>query len=332
MTMSKNSAIPNAMFSVMAFIVALLVHSGGYEVQAQKSSGLSASDELHHAAGAGDVQRMREALRLGADVNCCKDYGAGPPLVRAAFLGKLEAVRFLLDNGADPNIQDKDGMTALHQAVRLCNAPEHQKVVALLLERGANINIPDNRGYSVWTGAYLTKPGAFLLCKPVRAMLFQCSQKQGRFGPRPDSDYQKIIHGAWRDKGISGKALDEIDFVLAAGADVNCCADYGKGTPLMEAAFYNDYEAVAFLIERGAAVNLQSRQDGGTALHRVVHNCFHPQSVRVLKLLLEKGGDIHAQDNEGRTPLDFWTRTTPQHPCPEIKRVLLEHGQQQRSP
>jgi ankyrin repeat protein len=51
-------------------------------------------------------------------------------------------VRFLLEHGADPNVQDKDGWTPLHRAVIKC----HVDVARVLLDYGADPTIRDNEG------------------------------------------------------------------------------------------------------------------------------------------------------------------------------------------
>jgi hypothetical protein len=55
------------------------------------------------AAADGDVEAIDELLRAGANVNCSTD-GDGSPLIRAAREGRFDAVRLLLDRGADPNL------------------------------------------------------------------------------------------------------------------------------------------------------------------------------------------------------------------------------------
>ncbi len=55
---------------------------------------------------------------------------------------KVNAVRVLLENGADPNLKDKDGLTTLHYAVLV----ENRKIIELLLEKNADVDAKDNEG------------------------------------------------------------------------------------------------------------------------------------------------------------------------------------------
>ncbi len=82
--------------------------------------------DLHKAASAGDVERVKELLKKGANPNT-KDIDGQTPLHMAASGGHFDVVKLLLEHGADPNVQDKDGATPLHKAAsggqcRCCEA------------------------------------------------------------------------------------------------------------------------------------------------------------------------------------------------------------------
>lgn len=63
---------------------------------------------------------------------------AGTPLlVRAVQRGHENVVRIALENGANPNIRDRDGMTALYWGADL----GHKAIVSLLLKHGADPNV-----------------------------------------------------------------------------------------------------------------------------------------------------------------------------------------------
>lgn len=65
-------------------------------------------------------------------------------LARAAFVCDFVRVRELLAQGANPNVQDEDMRTPLHQAV-LGNSVG---LMGLLLEGGADVNAKDNQGFT----------------------------------------------------------------------------------------------------------------------------------------------------------------------------------------
>jgi len=58
-------------------------------------------------------------LRNGANINAKNKYGT-TSLMRAAWFGYVKVVQVFLMHGADTNIRDDDGETALNQAAQNC--------------------------------------------------------------------------------------------------------------------------------------------------------------------------------------------------------------------
>lgn len=76
-------------------------------------------------------------------------------LMFAAENENIEMIRLLLDRGANPNIQNSDGKTALMFAVM--NDSPQRKIIQLLLDRGADPDIADNEGKIVDDYEYVSQ-------------------------------------------------------------------------------------------------------------------------------------------------------------------------------
>ena len=88
---------------------------------------------LTSAAEAGNVDRLKRLLKVGADKDATSR--ATPPLVLAAKQGHIECLRLLLEAGADKDrIAGKNGSTALMWAAK----QGHIECLRLLLEAGAD--------------------------------------------------------------------------------------------------------------------------------------------------------------------------------------------------
>lgn len=86
--------------------------------------------QLVRAILSDDSYRIRELVTQGnVNVND-KGFFNFPPLLRAAVYGKSEALKALIDVGADKNAKDERGRTALELAKKY----NHSEIVEILLQ------------------------------------------------------------------------------------------------------------------------------------------------------------------------------------------------------
>ena len=254
------------------------------------------------AARDGDIKALKQHIAKGADVNAL--HFEMPPLTWAALMGQTEAVKLLLQHGADINGRNKDDNTALHLAAFFGRAD----AVKVLLENGANIKARNDDGatpidmlsvdweMTVFIGGFV---GLNIEEKEIAAM------KKGR------SEIAKLfgVDDVFNDASpFSPQRLSEAAFTgdvatmkqaLADGADPNTMDPQSGSTLLATAALMGHTKVVALLLENGADVNARSR-DGATALHTAA---FLGRAETV-KYLLEKGADISLRNNMGSTAIE----------------------------
>lgn len=106
----------------------------------------SGTTPLHWALREGNVECAQALLDNGAEVDLATDWGVTPlmqTINHQGSSGNLAAgVALLLEAGADPDLQNKIGETALHYAARERKA----EAVSLLIEHGADIDIENMDG------------------------------------------------------------------------------------------------------------------------------------------------------------------------------------------
>ena len=119
---------------------------------------------------------------------------------------------------------------------------------------------------------------------------------------------------------LAGGHFQTADLLRRNGADLDVRGQYGRN-PLHAAAYSENFEVVRILIDYDPAyVNARS-ESGSMPLHWALrgHNL---KDGSVLRLLLENGANVNAQNQDGRTPLHVASFDG----VLEVVRLLLEHG------
>lgn len=109
---------------------------------------------LLHATANGDKDTVHKLIGAGADVNYTLDLSAVPnipanqsiyptALMIALFNAYAHCAQRLLLAGANPNIEDRNRVTALSVAAQIGTTPE---VMQLLLKQGADVSKKDKQG------------------------------------------------------------------------------------------------------------------------------------------------------------------------------------------
>jgi hypothetical protein len=126
------------------FKLAQVLHHNSSSLEPRGGSGWS---PLHCAAYYGNTEMIQVLLDCRVDVNAQTNWGS-TSLLMASWENfddhDHRVVRLLLDHGADPNIQPKDGGTPLHRA----SLDGKIEMACLLVEHGASVELQDGGGKS----------------------------------------------------------------------------------------------------------------------------------------------------------------------------------------
>ncbi len=138
---SKRPAGPRVLSPVQN--VARTLRSGAVETARKLVEELQAPDascDIWTAAYVGNLGRVRQLLDTDPSlVNRMGEDRSGTPLVHAAGRGQVEVVRLLLERGADPNLPE-EGNAPHGRALFSAVYERHFEVAKLLVEHGATPN------------------------------------------------------------------------------------------------------------------------------------------------------------------------------------------------
>lgn len=135
-----------------AHVAAFASHDAMLRALAEAGANMNALDNQSYdivtiAAVADDPELMSLAITLGNKPGLITSPYHGTALIAAAHLGRAEVVRRLIAAGAPLDHVNNLGWTALMEAVVLGDGGRnHQEVVRLLVEAGADRSITDRNG------------------------------------------------------------------------------------------------------------------------------------------------------------------------------------------
>ena len=221
--------------------------------------------------------------------------GHQPPLIFAIKIQRRRMVQTLLLNGADPNLQDREGNTALHFAVKLNEA----EIVMQLLQYGGR-PLQENREEKTPLDLAKAQKNKTLLSlfKDVRS-LFDVSEH--------------------RDLTIfaSNGNLHAIVSAEPTGAEL-LQRDAQNRTLLHHAIFGNNPKLLTYLLNKGLPIDAADLH-GITPL---IIAASHPKFLKLLELLLQRYPTLEHRTNNQSTALSIALRNGN----PEGAALLMRYG------
>lgn len=310
-------------------MVRLLIHVKGVNL-------FTLNEEFYtllHAAAAGS--KPAEILRILVDLNKldlnAQDVTGWTPLHHASEKESDDALKILLDAGADCNLQDENGCSALHFVTNeehlnmteiLLNANSSHNIqhmisltseylkqkkqalnkVQLLLNAGINPNIQDEHEK---TALHLTVTADNL--DKIKTLLDENITLHPFY-----ANQWTLLHAE-----LKATNLSIVKTLLRAGTDPNILDHYGQ-TALHLAIKAKNPDMVDVLLNAGVDPNIQD-QNEWTALHTAIITNFNP----IISLLLKVDNiDFDLQTNIGSTALHL----AVEYQNKELVRYFIKKG------
>ncbi|MBA4386803.1 MAG: hypothetical protein C0404_02410 [Verrucomicrobia bacterium] len=248
--------------------------------------------ELCFAARHGDIEGVRECLRMGADINALvgtsQDFRETPLLAAVSSSAtnfRNEIIGALLKQGADVNKADDKGRTPLFCAVE--NQKISNQVLDLIMGAGAELNKTNCNGRTalmvallsgnISAARHLVERGANVNTKDAKGMTTLMLAVTGDHiaADGPDPEIMRLLI----KMGVDVKAKDNEGLT----ALLLCAKNYNRDT----------VEPLRVLIEAGADPNDRT-PDGYDALSFTIQGGLNGRRERS-KFLIEKGCDVNVR-------------------------------------
>ena len=253
------------------------------DLKAHSKQGFTA---MHFAARVGDLETVKLLLAAGVNVNLLTEPGGYTPLLVAAMRAQVDLAVYLLEHGADPNI-DAAGMTPLHWASTswegfasnpvygfedpMSGIPDRQaklRLVKALLAHGANVNARMTKRQPSFATGYADAVGAtpFLLAASVDDVEMMRILLDAGADPKiPTATKATALmaatglnHGIGESLVTEAQARDAVKLLLDLGVEPKGETTFGENA-LFGPAYRGWNTLLAQMIDLGVNVNAVSK-------------------------------------------------------------------------
>ena len=243
---------------------------------------IPSSDDMEHLfieSCRANITEICKALTNPKYINK-RDQHKSTALHYAILNNNIKLTQHLLDNGADVNIKDKDGNTALHLSLH------HPDICKQIINHKPNKDLRNKLNETAWIKAY--KNGG-----DIKNLLSLYDIDT------IDKKSETALHYA-----IQNEDHEMIDLLLEKGSNVNM-KTYKLETPLHLATMNQDFTTVKKLLEHKPNNINSVSKNNKTPLFIAIEN----ENLDLCKLLIHHGADVNIPcTREKLTPIEYLTK------------------------
>ena len=289
-----------------------------------KVAGMGGMSALHYAAREGLIAAVQALVESGANVNKTSPVDKSTALVIAIINGHYDVAKYLVERGADPNIETIDGLGALYATIESRWAPvawtptaftsasgitqqhvNYLDLMKLLLKHGANPNAKINK--TLWfdpphhNDSWAKAAGTTAFWRAAQATdldamkLLAAHDADPKIASAEHDTPLSVAAGVGWNGNFSTNApnsfMASVKYLVEeVQIDVNA-ADTSGYTAVMGAAYRGDNEMIQYLIAKGARIDVKTKRGWSVtdmANGPYLRSSFplaHPDTVALLQKL-----------------------------------------------
>jgi ankyrin repeat protein len=233
-------------------------------------------------AKSNDLEAIKSLLDSGADVNA-KDKNSNTPLYLAIIAGNTEVVQTLLENRASINTKCSHDDTALLLATR----KEEAKILDLLLKNGANVNAKNSNGNTL----------LHITLANQNSEIVKLLLKNRADANEKDGEGNTPLCIALRQIKDQKHCTKIVDLLLSNGAGAKGTVD-PYDAPIRAIIDYRRddlHKTVDTLLKAGADVDGEAGGWGNVLNYAIYKGLPH-----IVEVLLKNGADVNKKSNHYR--------------------------------
>jgi uncharacterized protein len=232
------------------------------------------------AAFHGNRSEVASLVESGKDINQQDSVNHWTGLMWAASEGHTEIADYLIQHGADPNLKDDDGLTAMQIAA----SRDRLEIAKLLVAHKADVNSQDKEGFTPLLRA--STPA-------IRKVLIES-------GADVNARNKAGLTPLW-DAAVVGDG-QSVELLVQKGARVN--EKSGDRTPLLAVCAFEEFGSAMVKIATGVRWDALSDAQKTEAFDRIAKPIMDPR-LETARHLLKAGANISATDDLGQSALHW---------------------------
>ena len=227
-----------------------------------------------------DIAKLEKIIKKGIDINR-QDENGNSLLFLLVSQKKYEAIKLLLNNGADRYLENKFKKTPLDEACEKSDS----SMVRFLLDNGYDINVKNSIGRTILQSTAILS----------NEKIFQVLMTYNPDFNIKDNDGKTVLFHA-----VEGKNLNILSEVAQNVSDINSL-DNDYQTALFYAVLKDDTNIAQVLITHGINVNFLNKNGENVLFNAIIQGELN---IPTIEALIRKNININVIDNKNRNIID----------------------------